>query len=111
MPIQPGQTESKDEFISRCIGEEIKNGHEQTQAAAICYSKWETQSLTTMSSFSRNAIEFERAIIERDIKESGVNLADYPWDQCIADATERYGDEETANKVCGYIKSKYGKPE
>jgi hypothetical protein len=40
--------------------------------------------------------------------EKGINLADYPWDECIADQTERYGDEETAKKVCGYIKSEYG---
>lgn len=40
--------------------------------------------------------------------EKGIDLADYPWDECIADQTERYGDEETANKVCGYIKSEYG---
>ena len=32
----------------------------------------------------------------------------YPWDECIADQTTRYGDEETAKKVCGYIKSEYG---
>lgn len=32
----------------------------------------------------------------------------YPWDECIADQTARYGDEETAKKVCGYIKSEYG---
>jgi len=36
-----------------------------------------------------------------------VNLADYPWDECIADQTERYGDEETASKVCGAIKAMY----
>ena len=40
--------------------------------------------------------------------EKGIDLADYPWDECIADQTERYGDEETAKKVCGYIKSEYG---
>ena len=40
--------------------------------------------------------------------EKGINLADYPWDECIADQTARYGDEETAKKVCGYIKSEYG---
>ena len=37
-----------------------------------------------------------------------IDLADYPWDQCIADQTERYGDEETAKKVCGAIKAMYG---
>ena len=40
--------------------------------------------------------------------EKGIHLADYPWDECIADQTERYGDEETAKKVCGWIKSEYG---
>lgn len=47
------------------------------------------------------------------LTEKGINLAEegggsYPWDECIADQTERYGDEETAKKVCGYIKSEYG---
>jgi hypothetical protein len=40
-----------------------------------------------------------------------VNLADYPWEQCIADQTEKYGDEETAKKVCGAIKAMYGSKE
>jgi hypothetical protein len=40
MPVKPRKNETQDEFISRCIGEEIKNGHEQAQAVAICYSKW-----------------------------------------------------------------------
>lgn len=34
--------------------------------------------------------------------------ADYPWDQCMADQMEEYGDEETARKVCGSIRAKYG---
>ena len=34
--------------------------------------------------------------------------AAYPWDQCIADQMARYGDEETAKKVCGKIKALYG---
>jgi hypothetical protein len=40
-----------------------------------------------------------------------VDLADYPWEQCIADQTERYGDEETAKKVCGAIKAMYARKE
>lgn len=38
--IEPKSGESKEEFISRCIPYEINNGYEQSQAAAICYSKW-----------------------------------------------------------------------
>ena len=34
------------------------------------------------------------------------NLEDYPWDQCIADQTKAHSKEE-AEKICGYIKSKY----
>ena len=34
---------------------------------------------------------------------------DYPWDQCMEDQMERYGDEETARKVCGMIRAEYGK--
>ena len=34
------------------------------------------------------------------------NLAEYPWDECIAEQTKAHGEEE-AEKICGYIKSKY----
>lgn len=40
MPIKPRKNETQDEFLSRCISEEVKNGHEQSQAVAMCYSKW-----------------------------------------------------------------------
>jgi hypothetical protein len=33
----------------------------------------------------------------------------YPWDQCISDQKARGYSEESANKICGYIKSKYNK--
>lgn len=32
-------------------------------------------------------------------------FAEYPWDECVADQIARYGDEETAKKVCGAIKA------
>ena len=35
------------------------------------------------------------------------NLEDYPWEQCIADQTKAHSKED-AEKICGYIKSKYG---
>lgn len=45
---KPGET--KDDFISRCISIEISSGREPSQAAAICYAKWDefagTQSVT-----------------------------------------------------------------
>lgn len=33
-------------------------------------------------------------------------MAKYPWNECIADQTERYGSAETARKVCGSIRAK-----
>lgn len=155
MPIRPGQSESKEEFISRCISEEIKGGYEQSQAAAICYSKWDRKNLSKVGDPQKRVmskLNFEKkyegidltALAEdglegacwdgyiaigtkemdgrqvpncvpieaeiQKIEEMGVNLAeDYPWEQCIADQTARYGDEEIANKVCGMIRSKYGR--
>jgi hypothetical protein len=38
-------------------------------------------------------------------KEVIEEMKDYPWEECIADQTARYGDEETAKKVCGAIKA------
>ena len=35
-------------------------------------------------------------------------FARYPWEQCIRDQKKRYGSEETAKRICGWIKSRYG---
>ena len=34
------------------------------------------------------------------------DLASYPWEQCIRDQMEQYGNRETAEKVCASIKNK-----
>jgi|TARA_R110000796_G_scaffold7074_3_gene24602 hypothetical protein len=46
-------------------------------------------------------------LILRQIEKTEVNLEDYPWDECIAEQTKKYG-EDAAPKICGYIKEKYG---
>jgi len=38
-------------------------------------------------------------------KSEPTEMQDYPWEECIADQVARYGDEETAKKVCGAIKA------
>jgi hypothetical protein len=35
-------------------------------------------------------------------------LAEYPWEDCVAEQTDKYGSKDIAEKVCGAIKSKYG---
>jgi len=39
MVINPRAGENKEEYISRCIGEEIKGGMDKDQAVAVCYAK------------------------------------------------------------------------
>jgi hypothetical protein len=39
--IKPMAGESKDEYIGRCVGIEVNNGMDSSQAAAICYAKWD----------------------------------------------------------------------
>ena len=41
MMVSPNEGETKDEFVSRCIAAEIGNGYGQSQAAAMCYVKWD----------------------------------------------------------------------
>jgi len=149
MPVNPKKGEREQDFISRCIGEEISGGYEQTQAAAICYSYWRKDKMSKMGDATSKVmakIKYDadfKGINLQGLEDAcwegyvaigtkeldgrtvpncvpvaeemakietvkGIDLAAYPWDECIADQTARYGDEETAKKVCGYIKSEYG---
>jgi hypothetical protein len=50
-------------------------------------------------------VEVEDKAEEKLSEEKPVELAKYPWDECMADQMARYGDEEIAAKVCGSIKA------
>ena len=44
MPVQQRQPgEDKDKFLSDCISELVGKGHENDQAAAICYQQMDVQ--------------------------------------------------------------------
>ena len=60
------------------------------------------------NTFEKKRIEFNAELLKAQLRRKGISLADYPWSDCIADQTERYGDEETAKKVCGKIKAESG---
>ena len=86
MPIDKNPGESKDDFISRCIAQEVSSGRESDQAAAICYAKWDefakgkTQSVTdnTWSTEAPISVNFKaqrRVIFNEDFDEASV--ADY----------------------------------
>tara|TARA_B110000977_G_scaffold153226_1_gene194689 strand:- start:2 stop:178 length:177 start_codon:yes stop_codon:yes gene_type:complete len=50
MPIQIKPNEEKDDFIQRCISEEMSYGKSESQSVAICYSYWEEGRLSRMKS-------------------------------------------------------------
>jgi hypothetical protein len=62
-----------------------------------------------MSDFDRKKLEFQVLLAKKELRERGINLAEegggsYPWDECIADQTAKYGAESAA-KICGAIKA------
>ena len=63
-----------------------------------------------MSNRLEQIVKLRFAGVEAETKpvaKEPINLADYPWDECIADQVARYGDEETAARICGWIKANY----
>lgn len=105
--------ESKDQFIGRCTSALYPAEYDQRQAVAICYNIWEGKSVEgkSKSPFQRKAEEFQLQLATAEAKMKGIELEDYPWDECIADQTQRYGDAEIAKNICGAIKAKYGSKE
>lgn len=81
--VEPSAGESQSEFMGRCVPAMLDEGKEQDQAVAMCISMYEQ-------------------------KHSKQKFADYPWDQCIADAADRGLDEESAKALCGWIRWNMG---
>lgn len=77
--LKPQGGESESEFLNRCIPAMIDEGRDQDQAVAMCYSMYEN--------------------MER------IELADYPWDECIADQKDRGMSQESAENICGWIRA------
>jgi hypothetical protein len=70
--VEPGQSESQEEFVSRCIGVLVGDeGYEQEQAAAVCYSKWENRN-------KMSAMQFSIQDADRRIISGALMLADTP---------------------------------
>jgi len=85
MPVNVKKGESENDFISRCIGEEIGAGYEQSQAAAICYSYWDKENMSKITDMSTKVM----ARVSYDTKYRGINLKD-AGDPCTA-GYEQYG--------------------
>ena len=77
MPLKPEPGESKDQYISRCISEEISSGKSQDQSVAICIYKADEhfKSATASKDFPPANVELgkvRRVIFSEDFDESVV---------------------------------------
>ena len=88
MPVKPNPSETENEFISRCIGEEIGAGYEQSQAAAICYSYWDKENMSKIKDTSAKVM----AKVAYDTKFRGINLKE-AGDPCW-EGYEQYGTKD-----------------
>jgi hypothetical protein len=85
MPVNVKKGESENDFISRCIGEEVGAGYEQSQAAAICYSYWDKENMSKITDTTSKVM----ARVAYDRKFRGINLKDEN-DPCTS-GYEQYG--------------------
>lgn len=97
MPVTPNAGETQEEFISRCIGEEIGAGYEQSQAAAICYSKWDRKELSKQKFSDYKSSVAAKLNLERkyegiNLQEPAEGLEDSCWDGYIAVGLKPAGD-------------------
>jgi hypothetical protein len=76
MPVNIKKGESENDFISRCIGEEIGAGYEQSVAAAICYSYWRKDKMSKITDTSAKVM----ASVSYNTKYRGINLLAKPGD-------------------------------
>jgi hypothetical protein len=95
MPVNINKGETEQEYISRCIGEEINSGYEQDQAAAICYSYWRKDKMSKIKDTSEKVM----ARVKFDTDFRGINLfAEADEDPCWSGYTQ-YGTKELDGKT------------
>lgn len=71
MPVdKPKSGESQDDYLAYCIPEEIKNGYEQAQAAAICYSYYDMEKMSKIKDTTSKVM----AKVNYNNKFKGINL-------------------------------------
>ena len=89
MPVEIKKGESENDFISRCIGEEVGAGYEQSQAAAICYSYWDKENMSNITDTTSKVM----ASVNFNTKYKGINLLAEAGDPCW-DGYEQYGTKD-----------------
>ena len=90
MPININKGESEEQFISRCIGEEINSGKEQDVATAICYSYWDKDKMSKITNMSEKVM----SRVAFDAKYKGINLMAESLDDACWDGYEAIGTKD-----------------
>jgi hypothetical protein len=94
MPVNVKKGESENDFISRCIGEEVGAGYEQSQAAAICYSYWDKENMSKITDTTSKVM----ASVNFNNKFRGINLLAEGDDPCW-DGYEQYGTKDMDGRM------------
>lgn len=95
MPVNPRKNEREEEFISRCIGEEISAGYEQSQAAAICYSYWRKDKMSKVKDTTAKVM----AKVKYDTDFRGIKLADDGLEGACWEGYEAIGMKELDGRM------------
>ena len=101
MPVNPKKGEREEDFISRCIAEEISAGYDNPQAAAICYSYWRKDKMKKITDTKEKVM----ARIKYDADFRGINLLAEPsledacWEGYEAIGTKILDGREVPNCV------------
>ena len=96
MPVNIKSGESEEQFISRCIGEEVSAGKEQDQAAAICYSYWRKSNNLSAQSLVASKLRQDAC---KGINLLAEGLEDACWDGYEAIGTKMLDGREVPNCV------------
>ena len=96
MPVKPNGKETQDEFVSRCIAEEVSGGYPTDQAAAICYSYWDKENMSKIKDTQSKVM----ARVAYDTKYKGIHLGqilpngEYEFEGPCWDGYEQYGTKD-----------------
>lgn len=86
MPINIKPGEGEEEFISRCIADEVSAGYPTDQAAAICYAYYRKDKMSRMDTPSK-----VMARVKFDADFRGINLAEDGLEGACWDGYEAIG--------------------
>lgn len=90
------------------VGEKVMVVHSDGTETPVADGEHQVVLKDTSGNENKIRIQTKDGVITQRENVEGMKktkMADYPWDQCMKDQTDKYGSEEIAAKVCGAIKA------